>query len=293
MEDGNWINASDVPGIMNSTIPDDEIVLHDDECKFLSSLWLSKMNHLPADLFFAGTIPLRECKLVLDTSLSEVIGIDTHFEVSFLCVPQRSIDLTLEESGYSSVLLVKLENIIKKNNKVNQFYAIYGVQHGSDELYLNDWLCSEFGSFENGYATLYPRPADTYAVNEVDQRVEAVFRLALHMWYGVQISLLHPEIKTVFSHPKLRVHEIESSGKKRKRKVKYIRTHYVSISELEAIKKEAVKKSCPAWYVSGHWRHYKNGNTIFIAPYWKGVMRDFKIRMDEARDREVVNPCHI
>lgn len=31
---------------------------------------------------------------------------------------------------------------------------------------------------------------------------------------------------------------------------------------------------CPAWGVRGHYRHYKNGNTIFIKAYTKGKYKD-------------------
>lgn len=291
-EDWLWATTPDIPPLMDGVVPDDEIVLHDKEYKFLSNTWLNKMNYLPSDLFFAGTIPLMQCKIIFDTSLTDISKSSRPLETTFYCLPKTTYDYTLDKYNASSVLFVSIDGIIKKDGKANNYYAVYSIRKGNDRLLLDNYICRELGGFD-GFISLEDGQPRTYIVDDIDEKIQFFFSYALWAWYGVQIAMLHPEIKTVFSHPKLRVHEIESSGKKRKRKVKYIRTHYVSISELEAIKKEAVKKSCPAWYVSGHWRHYKNGNTIFIAPYWKGVMRDFKIRMDEARDREVVNPCHI
>lgn len=50
---------------------------------------------------------------------------------------------------------------------------------------------------------------------------------------------------------------------------------------------ESVSRSitCPLWQVRGHMRHYKNGRTVYIAPYRKGRDRDSTVRCP---DREYV-----
>lgn len=43
----------------------------------------------------------------------------------------------------------------------------------------------------------------------------------------------------------------------------------------EAVQERAIREiTCPVWTVRGHMRHYKNGKTVYVAPYRKGKERD-------------------
>jgi hypothetical protein len=49
----------------------------------------------------------------------------------------------------------------------------------------------------------------------------------------------------------------------------------ITLNHTEFEKESAVRKSSlPSWGVIGHFRHYKNGKTIWIKPYRKGILRD-------------------
>ena len=45
---------------------------------------------------------------------------------------------------------------------------------------------------------------------------------------------------------------------------------YVNANELATIPNGTHKIQCPCWSVRGHYRHYKNGNVVFIKNYEKG-----------------------
>ena len=48
----------------------------------------------------------------------------------------------------------------------------------------------------------------------------------------------------------------------------------------------------PAWYVIGHYRHYKNGKTGWVNGYWKGALRETKKSFDEGRQR-ILETSHL
>lgn len=116
---------------------------------------------------------------------------------------------------------------------------------------------------------------------------------ALDTWYGIQISLLHPQIQMLFKTPsKEKIYKREGSGKDRKRVVKYVHKHYITPEGID----EALyghghrdfERKTMAWYVIGHWRQYKNGTRKFINGYWKGPLREMKRNLDGGRIRQLV-----
>lgn len=114
----------------------------------------------------------------------------------------------------------------------------------------------------------------------------------LALWYGIQIALLHPQIKMLFQNPiKEKQYLREGKGKGRKRIVKYIRKHYITAEGIdEALYGKGhrdFKRKTMAWYVIGHWRQYKNGTRKFINGYWKGPLREMKRNLDDGRVRQL------
>lgn len=127
-----------------------------------------------------------------------------------------------------------------------------------------------------------------YALNKfgpVDV-IEGVVMPCVSDWYGVQIAMLHPQIKRAHFRGGKEKQTVQVTSKKRK--TKYIQKLYINertFKEATADAKRVYK--CLAWYVCGHYRHYKNGTVQFIQGYWKGVMRDTKQNQDEGRIRDV------
>lgn len=52
------------------------------------------------------------------------------------------------------------------------------------------------------------------------------------------------------------------------------------------------QRHCEAWMVRGHYRHYKSGKTIFIAPYKKGAgrLKDTDYSVQKGKNRKQVLP---
>ena len=59
-----------------------------------------------------------------------------------------------------------------------------------------------------------------------------------------------------------------------RRKVKIAKTIHVNKDELKKYAEPHKHMTCPCWGVIGHWRTYKTGKQVWIAPYRKGRKRD-------------------
>ena len=115
-------------------------------------------------------------------------------------------------------------------------------------------------------------------------------------WYGIQIAMLHPQIKKVFQDPEIRrnystVNQSSNRNNKKKKKLCYIKKHVITKDKLEKQMYSGKKNKRHAllWHVIGHWRTYKSGKKVFVQPYWKGALREVK-NMEEAREREINIP---
>lgn len=78
--------------------------------------------------------------------------------------------------------------------------------------------------------------------------------------------------------------KVKQKDKKNKgrAKSKFTRKHYkvFTIKNKEEIERALHKKhtfTCDLWEVSGHWRTYKSGKTVFVRPYKKGKKRNENI----------------
>ena len=70
-----------------------------------------------------------------------------------------------------------------------------------------------------------------------------------------------------------------------RRKVKIAKTIHVNKEELKKYAEPHKHMTCPCWGVIGHWRTYKTGKQVWIAPYRKGRKRD-DISTYEPKDYE-------
>ena len=125
----------------------------------------------------------------------------------------------------------------------------------------------------------------------------------LTLWLQIQQTLLNPHIKKIDKKPRQNV----TSNKITKKyvpvkdgKYTYEKTVYTvnsdSIEEaLDELKEVVIVRekrviSCDLYHVTGHWRQYKNGRTIWIEGYWKGRDRNNveKIKTVQARNRGLI-----
>lgn len=269
------VNASFLAAIKDSS-PSDYIMLTMAEDQYLSHMWEEYkkipegMIGIPSDLFFSQIIPLLDCLISVDErgeNFGSVKGEKHEFRVVIFDWYQEVVQNALARHdtslfsvgaiipfGLDPPLYIPI-NCVVGNDYIS--YAGIGWMSKKGKDILN--LCS----FD-------------------DQTIIGMVVNLLQTWYGIQLSLLHPQIKTVFQNPMITAMKepIKNEGKKKKRKVKYLKRHILNLDEMKASLSApsgtGKKYSCMAWYVIGHWRHYASGKVGFVKPYWKGALRNLK-----------------
>lgn len=261
--------------------PSDLIYLSRQEDLFLIDLWEPsdrKNITIPSDLFFAKTIPLRDCVITVDET-HEPNGMICKYRVIIFDGYDALVDRAIAEKSDSPIIVGAV--IQYQGNEMTPFYLPITIVRGVD--------------FCLGNGTGWLKESAKQKAEEIftNSFASAMMISFLETWYGIQIALLHPAVKDVFSNPQRTVLENNNTAhKKKKRKAKYIKKHYLTLENLESVSQSKdqrkINRKCLAWYVIGHWRTYKNGNKVFIMPYWKGALRDLKKNSaGDDREREI------
>lgn len=239
--------------LIHTTSPSDRISIGEKEVDFLIRLWCdSKIEEIPSDIFFANTIPLKDCVLDFEDGSLRVTVFEQQIANLHEAKEDQAIPVGAISGGGTTIPIVAVKGFN------NVMYAGVGWERDSIRQSMEYW------------------DAD-------DENLEYAFLFHLGVWYGIQIALLHPTLKEVFKSPQRTPYEGGNSPNKHhhKRKVKYIRKHYITLDKLEkALETQnegrKINRKCLAWYVIGHWRTYKSGKMVFIQPHWRGVLRDLK-----------------
>lgn len=266
--------------------PPDVIYLNRKSDKMLMDLWSVPKKKstgkeqviLPSDIFNVGTIPLLDCKIVIDErdEYPENGGI-IEFRVKVLTEYQDYLNNAALETNCAALV------------GIFQVYCPGGwIAIPLCCKPLTDGIAfhNEMGVYKNGKLTM--------ALLDIGI-AQGCFE-CMSTWYGVQIALLHPVVQNVFRNPKCDVmkdtNRVSSKSSKRKPKVKYIKKHIINEDELKQMiygernSSKSYNRKALIWYVIGHWRTCANGKRVFVRPCWKGALRDTKIV--ESREREVL-----
>lgn len=267
--------------MLEKSCPTDIIRLTHKTDKMLTDLWSVPQQkttgresaYIPSDLFFANTIPLQDCKIVIDEASDIENGMIT--EVRVKVFPSfRDLISKCKDGEAATVGLIQL--FIPTGYIVTPFAVSPG--HGAIGIYNNSWVN------RNGKLVEFGLPAEGF---------QWVW-LCLCTWYGIQVALLHPTVREIFRNPG-RI-PIEKHGEKAKHRgkrppVRYIKKHIISPDSLAELiygvsHNKSFQRKALIWYVIGHWRTYKNGRKVFIQPYWKGALRD--TNKNQSREREII-----
>ena len=295
---------------LTSSKPSDEIILEHADAVSLCTYWTKDKlatDMIPSDIFFANTIPLKDALIKV--------------------LPKNY------QKGNSSQALIGKYRVRVRNyyDALKLRSDIYqdGINHGYEfdcglptiAAIVNWYTDSEVypdlpraGSIEyifgiiirpgNQWIAMTPPyikgiPESDYDTNPlVMQAIPGVFDMlgnAISTWYGIQVSLLHPAVKEVFSKP-VKVTYQSTCGNKpsKKKKVKYIKRHKITTGAIESSisefnQKRGFNRKTLVWYVIGHWRKSRkdNGKRTFIQGYWKGPLRDTKQNTGDTRERVI------
>lgn len=111
-------------------------------------------------------------------------------------------------------------------------------------------------------------------IKDYDGYMKSMYRIhdrLLHSMETIMTSERVRDIKLVGEH--MEPTETERKNKKVKKKPPiYMLSDIIEYVHENGLNKEVLHKeiNCPCWSVRGHYRHYKNGKTVFIKPYLKG-----------------------
>ncbi len=268
---------------LSNSHPSDTISLSWREDEVLQDLWeerLDNTDYIPSDLFFADTLPLMDCEITVDESDKDIAdkkGTVVTYRVTVFPDYRNRINDTPDAPVSVGVITVSIQGAY--------MLAPFSIVPGFDTL-----LIGSPGVYS-------PRKnIDSQSMNMYSFMSFA--KSCLSTWYGIQIALLHPVLKEIFSKPKqLPKYVAGEKNKKKKRKVRYIRQHVIKDGTIDNILSsndgsfgKKYKRNALAWYVIGHWRHYGDGRKVFVKGYWKGALRNLKKNLDEGRDRDIAYP---
>ena len=273
--------------LIHRTNPSDIVNLTRNSDKAIIDLWTSANKKfrddyisVPSDLFFAQTIPLMDCEIVVDET-DEPGGQAIKYRVVVFENYKDNIDIP------NSPILVGA--IVTKEGPIFPKYIV----KGGDSI---------AGQSLIGYKKTISQQQREYLsrkINLADMQQGMIQFLST--WYGIQIALLHPVVNEIFRRPKTAVvnkSDVDDKhySKHKRRKVRYVKEHIIKYEDIDDIlyetptdnanaKKRRLRKSL-VWYVIGHWREYESGKKIFVKPYWKGELREIKRAIPD-RDREI------
>ena len=253
-------NGKFAASYLKNSNPSDEIVLTPESYEAIRELRSNIVGDnvdLVADVIWSKTIPLKDF----------IVTVSGPYKIRF-CIFEDAVN-ALDDVPVGKTALVGAVQELGHNA-----FWLFGVVKGENRAEISTEHYSENGDV-----------IGTSRADEVETNVKDIWRF----WHGVQLALLHPQTKDVFATPKIvkeRKRVKDMSGK-RKRETWYMRRHVIDPENIEHSVRE-INRHCQAWYVIGHWRHFKDGSATYINGYWKGELRHLKRNIDKGRNRKVV-----
>lgn len=269
--------------------PNDFIVLNHREMEKLEDLWTRFLPPdsefadkvlIPSDLLLAGTIPLTDVILELDMDGD---GKMYRFRIVIFEDYRELIQRFLNE---------KTDGCFMVGMCIRQF-----TDPGTGNEIGFPITISKNNNFINNVEEMFYRKVPNgYKQDRIPKMLAAFLQAgALSIWYGVQLALLNPVTKEAFTKDgkeKYKDSVSVNNGKSyRKGPTRYVRRLKMNEENFNKLLRKTDReytRHTLAWRVIGHWRHYKNGRSVFIKPYWKGLMKD--IQKADYKERKVIVP---
>ena len=261
--------------------PSDIIKLSHEADESLQRLWMHgrKDSTIPSDILFSSSVPLLDCKILIDETDKEE-GENLLYRI-VIFPDYEQVIRNCDENNISLVGAILFYDVV--DDVI--LYRFICVVKGIDWLNLTDIYlhCNSKEKYE--FLMSYP----IINLNKINK----LSAMCLQTWYGIQIALLHPTVKDVFRNPKIdRVYDQTSRNAKnanRKRITRYVKTHVLNAEDIKSAScgGKEYNRHTLVWYVIGHWRTLKDGRKIFVKPCWKGPLRELKHNLDD-RERVIV-----
>ena len=283
-------DAALVSAKIKSSSPTDELCVSENILLKLANFWQKpgdEETYVPADIFWANTIPIHDC-IIRNPYNEALLKQRNEQSVDYCRITIFDEPETVKGHACGAVILYYKTG--------NVFFTVFGLGDPDEDMETANkivisqavgLLKTEDLRFKQSF---YKNPY--LFKSNADGLFETMFSY-LRVWYGIQVSLLNPAIKEVFTEHANPKHTIAETTKDRKGKTKTKIRYVKKITITEDVFEECLKRSYirkkMCWYVTGHWRNQatKEGHKrIFIQGYWKGVARESK--KSDTREREIV-----
>lgn len=275
-----------IRSITDSSVPTDVVEASEEEFYKFATYWKhpkddnDEPENIPADLLIERTIPITDMVLKTDkVSMRVIVELpegrageslrDIHKSQESLLVGA----VALLEAGIVFPLTVETD---KDAIGIIGSAVILGVPY------------SKFKHIENIW--------NEHITREMVESIIYLLGTMMPAWYGIQLALLHPVTKQVFSNPKKEKRDRKERlmpvyNSKKPKSVKYVKKHVITAENCidryieSALDKEGQKQTgekkrtyrrhTALWRVIGHYRTYEaTGKTVWVSPYWKGMLKD-------------------
>ena len=255
-------------------------------------VWKEGDKATSADLILSGTVPIMDVNICIENGTRLF---DPHDRVPHNGTNDIEVRVRLSDDAVEASKSIKIPD-----GKVLTCAIIAMRVVGVDLYHVGEMGIDQYGNFKishlvqisNGEVDVMPDVDD----DAYYKWMEWIGGL-MCIWNLVQIALLHPQIKAIIGEPRRTPAGTSRPGKKKKkRSTKYIRKYRITSDKTQQIilsstatgsTGRSFTRRTLAWYVIGHYRHYKNGNVRWINGHWKGALRDLHMNLDAGRDREI------
>lgn len=254
----------------------DEFHLNRNDDMALHELWMGKGNlekeySVPLDLILENHVPAPNIRMIVDERGYLPMGQKTISEVLFYPNALTALPRFVQslKDTYENLPIGVIKNICDGHEII---------WHMQANIRLNVFCVMG----QNVLFDKKPRVLKAYFAQEFGKVAFSI----LHTWYGIQIALLHPQIKDVFASERKPTKTSNRSNNRAvtQRVTHYIKKHY-KCGKIASTVNRHIKRKTLCWWVIGHWREYSDGRKTFVSGYWKGPLREAKQNLDNTRKR--------
>lgn len=253
-------------------------------------------NKIPADIIIDNTIPIQTLEIGIDESTHD-------YNKATVFIDEGIRDLTIDD--YDDLKDDSLSTIIVGVVQITDVWVFpIGISYVPDEgayfvhiMHIPVNIKIPYGQYVKIIKAWSP-----CLMLELSDMVNTAVTL-LNIWYGIQISLLHPVTKTVFEHAAKKKIPREILKKQvGKNRAKYVRVHHITdennskqilldtannlLKTSSSEKRKYVRKRL-LWRVIGHYRN-SSGKRVFINGYWKGPLKDIEEKRGVCKENDRV-----
>lgn len=284
---------------INDSIATDIVEMGSSEMVDFATYWLenageigsdSKMlQYVPGDIIFEKTVPITDMKIKSGHSECRITIFTDEMEDLHSILEQCEFDKDIKDCPLIGCMTMTIGN---------RKMPLY-----SPLLYHTD---------RHAVVSIEALALDTSGkpIAVVDQPVRELYTSVtgtmLNTWYGIEIALLHPVTQEIFANPTRELRDrkeqlipVVVDGKPKR--VKYVKKHTIKAGEndIYGVLEKAAEKLLEEknnvhidesgadvepkrkftrrkllWRVIGHTRTLPSGKETWVAPYWKGILRN-------------------